>query len=209
MQLYYFETMNPRKACFVAKHLSLPIDYVRVDFTKGEQRRPEYLALNPNGRAPTLVDGERTLWESVAIMAHLARKAESELWPLHDADSLTEVLRWISWDAFHFAPHAGTFYFELYIKPLLGLGNPSRDKLEEREPLLRRSARVLDGHLEGRKYLVGERLSLADVCVAVLLPMAEEIQLPLVEFGNIRRWHAGLMELPAWRNPWPVSAPTA
>lgn len=204
MRLYYFETMNPRKVCFLAKHLGIDLDYVRVDFTRGEHRAPEYLALNPNGKAPTLVDGERTLWESAAIMAHLSRHAESDLWPLGDPDRLTEVLRWVSWDAFHFAPHAGTFYFELAVKPLLGLGPANRSKMSEREPLLRQSAAVLDGHLAGRRYLVGDRLSLADVCVGVLWPMAEQIELPLAEHANIRRWHDRLMELSAWRDPWPA-----
>ena len=204
MQLYYYETMNPRKACFTAKHLGLAVEYVRVDFAKGEQRRPEYLAINPNGKAPTLVDGELKLWESVAISAHLSRRAESDLWPLHDHDKLTDVLRWISWDAFHFAPHAGTFYFEHYIKSLFNLGAPDPEKLRERGPLLRKSAAVLDAHLEGRKYLVGDGLTLADVCVATLLPQAEQIELPLAEYTNIRRWHDRLMELPAWREPFPA-----
>jgi glutathione S-transferase len=205
MQLYYAETMNPRKVCFLAKHLEIPLDYVRLDLATGEHKRPSYLAINPNGKAPTLVDGENVVWESVAIMAHLARHAGSDVWPAADPARLTEVLRWISWDAFHFTPHTGTFYFELYIKPLFGMGAPNPDKLREREPLLRQSAAVLDRHLEGRRFLVGDRLSLADVCVGVLLPMAEEIQLPIHEYRHVQRWHDRLMELPAWRDPWPAS----
>jgi glutathione S-transferase len=203
MQLYYFETMNPRKACFTAKYLELPVEYVRVDFAKGEQRLPAYLAINPNGRAPTLVDGELKLWESVAISAHLSRRAESDLWPLHDPGKLTEVLRWISWDAFHFEPHAGTFYFERYIKSLLNMGAPDLEKMRESEPLLRRSAAVLDAHLAGRKYLVGDGLTLADVCVGALLPLAEQIELPISEYTNLRHWHDRLMQIPAWREPFP------
>ena len=78
MKLFYSETLNPRKACAVAKYLGSPVEFVRVDLGKGEQRRPEFLAINPNGRVPALVDGDITLWEADAIMCHLARVAGSD-----------------------------------------------------------------------------------------------------------------------------------
>ena len=95
MKLYYAETMNPRKACAVAKYLGSPVEYVRVDLSRGEHRTPAFLAENPNGKVPVLVDGDVHLWESTAIMAHLAVKAGSDLWPA-DAASQVEVLRWLS-----------------------------------------------------------------------------------------------------------------
>ena len=61
MQLYYFETMNPRKACATAKYLGLPITYVRLDPQKGEHKLPAHLARNPNGKVPVLVDGDLKL----------------------------------------------------------------------------------------------------------------------------------------------------
>ena len=58
MKLYYYETLNPQKACAVAKYLGSPVEFVRIDLAKGENRKPEYLALNPNGKVPTLTDGD-------------------------------------------------------------------------------------------------------------------------------------------------------
>ena len=81
MKLYYFETMNPRKACVTAKYLGSPVEYVRLDARKGEHKSPAHLARNPNGKVPVLVDGDKTLWESAAIMVYLANKAGSDLWP--------------------------------------------------------------------------------------------------------------------------------
>jgi glutathione S-transferase len=72
MKLYYIETMNPRKVCATAKQVRSPIEYVRLEVGPRGTKSPEYLAINPNGRAPTLVDGAPTLWESVAICGEIA-----------------------------------------------------------------------------------------------------------------------------------------
>jgi glutathione S-transferase len=92
MKLYYFETPNPRKPCAVAKYLNSPVEFVRVDLAKGEHQSTEYLAINPNGKVPALSDGDFNLWESHAIMAYLATKADSELWPQDNARQI-DILR--------------------------------------------------------------------------------------------------------------------
>ena len=109
MKLYYFESPNPRKACAVAKYLNSPVEFVHVDLAKGENRTPEFLALNPNGKVPVLETDAGSLWEANAIMCYLARLAGSDLWPSDDRQ--IEVLRWLSWDsmAFH-APRGNTLF---------------------------------------------------------------------------------------------------
>ena len=124
MKLYYSETLNPRKACAVAKYLNSPVEYVHVDLAKGEHRKPPFLAINPNGKVPALEDGEKRIWESNAIMGYLAQAAGSDIWPRDDRQ--IEVLRWLSWDAQHFSRHAGTLYFENIIKPTFNLGPAER-----------------------------------------------------------------------------------
>lgn len=202
MKLYYAETMNPRKACAVAKYLGLPTEYIRVDLSKGEHLKPEFLTLNPNGKVPLLIDGDLLLWESAAIMVHLAVKAGSDLWPSEPTQQV-EVLRWLSWDMTHFSRHGGTLYFENRIKPAFGLGEPSAAAVEEATKFYKRFAGVLDAHLAGRKYLLGDRLTIADFGAGTLLPWTKEAKLPLEGFANIARWHERLMEIPAWREPFP------
>ena len=201
MKLYYWDTLNPRKACAVAKYLNSPVEFVPVDLGKGEHKRPEYLAINPNGAVPTLEDSGRTLWESAAIMCYLADEAESDLWP-HDERQI-EIIRWLSWDACEFGPQAGTFYFEHIIKPRYGLGDPDAAALERATDQFKRFAGVLNDHLKGRKYLVGNSLTVADFAVAVSLPYADEAGIPLDGFPEIQRWHARLNQLEAWRQPFP------
>jgi glutathione S-transferase len=209
MKLYYMETMNPRKACATAKYLGSELEFVPIDSVPGGLKGAEYTAINPNGLAPVLVDGDLRLWESAAIMMHLAVRAESDLWPVSDPSRQVDIVRWISWDLCEFAPRAGAFYFENYIKPKFGFGPSDPAVLEASREPLKRAARILDAHLEGRRFLVGDRLSVADFCVGVLLPQQDEIGLPLREYAHLQRWHGRLMEIEAWRNPWPTQTAKA
>jgi glutathione S-transferase len=204
MKLFYSETLNPRKTCAVAKYLGSPVEFVRVDLGKGEHRRPEFLAINPNGRVPALVDGDITLWEADAIMCHLAHVAGSDLWPA-DASQI-EVMRWLSWNTNHFTRHGGTLYFQYLIKPHIGMGAPDQAAVEEARGFFRRAALVLDAHLRDRKYLLGNRITVADFATAAALPYAADANIPLNEFPNIVRGHGRLCELPAWRDPFPHAA---
>jgi glutathione S-transferase len=207
MKLYYFETPNARKACAVARYLSTPAELVRVDLTKGEHKAPAFLAINPNGKVPALEDGEVRLWESMAIMCYLADRAGSSLWP-KDARQI-DVIRWLSWDAVHFSRHAGTLFFQRVIKPQFGLGDPDLAAIDEAMGFFRQFAGVLDSHLKGRAYLVGDGLTVADFAVGSFLPHARDAKLPLDEFPEIRRWYAQLEQLSAWREPFPTRAASA
>ncbi|HEY2020141.1 glutathione S-transferase family protein [Paraburkholderia sp.] len=203
MKLYYAETLAPRKACAVAGYLDLPIDYVFVDLGHGEHTKPDYLAINPNGKVPALVDGERRLWEADAIICHLAQRAQSALWP-RDAQQQIDVVRWMSWNSQHLYRHAGTLYFEHLIKPWIGLGDPDQTTVAQAQASFRQHAAVLDQHLNGRKWLLGNDLSVADFSVGVSLPYAHDSKMPLDEFPEVRRWHDQLNAFDAWRNPFPA-----
>ena len=164
MKLYYAEVLNPRKACAVARHLNAPVEYVQVDLGKGEQQSPPFLALNPNAKVPVLTDGDHVVWESNAIMAYLAHKAGSDLWPRDERQ--IEVVRWLSWDLTHFTHYAGTLYFEHLIKAKFNIGPPDPAAVEEATTNFRKFAAVLNSHLTGRKFVVGEGLTIADFALA-------------------------------------------
>ena len=74
MKLYYFPSPNPQKIRFAVNELGIECETVPVDLLKREQKSPEFLALNPYGRVPVLVDGNLILWESHAILAYLVRR---------------------------------------------------------------------------------------------------------------------------------------
>lgn len=202
MKLYYFDVLSPRKACAVAKYLKLPIEYVTVDLTKGEQRAPDYLALNPSAKVPTLVDGAEVIREADAIICYLSEKAAAGLWP-HDVRRQIDITSWFSWNAQHFTRATGSLYFENIIKPRFGIGTPTPAAVDQATADFRRYAAVLDGHLKGRKWLVGDGLTVADFSVAVTLPYAEKAKIPIDDFPEVRRWHDQLNEFEAWREPFP------
>ena len=97
MKLYGFPpSPNTWKVRAVAAQLGLPLDLEFVDLTKGQSHTPDYLALNPTGRTPALVDGDFKLWESTAIMQYLASQTPNPLWP-NDARIRADIMRWQSW----------------------------------------------------------------------------------------------------------------
>jgi len=82
MKLYGFPASpNTWKVRALASYVKVPLEFEFVDLTKGAQQAPAYLALNPTGRAPTLVDGDFNLWESNAILQYIAGKVSTPLWP--------------------------------------------------------------------------------------------------------------------------------
>ena len=150
---------------------------------------------------PTLVNGERITWEADAIMCQLSDDMGADLWP-HDSRQI-DIVRWFSWNAQHFTRAGGALYFENIIKKRFRIGLPDRKWSRRNRTNSRRYAAVLSDHLKGRKWLVGDALSVADFSVAVTLPYAKDAQIPVHEFGEIRRWHDQLNEFEAWREPFP------
>jgi glutathione S-transferase len=204
MELYYLETMNPRKVCATARYLDLPLSYHRINGVQ-ELKTPEHMARNPNGKVPVLIDGDVTLWESVAIMIYLSNKAGSTLWPAYDPGAQVELMRWISWDLCHWARLLGAYYYEYIVKPSLLFTEPDPKALLAVAPQLHASAKILDGHLAQREYVASDHLTIADFCLGILLPYAQASHMPLEGYAHIHRWHATLLQLSAWREPWPTT----
>lgn len=201
MKLYYCDTLAPRKVCSFARHVGAPVEFIYLRFEKGEHKTPAYLALNPNGKAPTLVQGEKVTWEADAILCELAQAAAPDYLP--DADQQIELIKWFSWNSQHFSRWGGELYFQYLIKPRFGLGPIDQAAVEDATGSFRACAAVLNDHLKGRKWILGDRPTIADFSVAVPLPYAEPAHLPLDGFTEIQRWHDQLNEFAGWREPWP------
>jgi glutathione S-transferase len=201
VKLYYSDVLAPRKTCALIKYLKTPVEFVYLDLQKGEHKKPAYLALNPNGKVPTLVDGDKALWEADAILCYLAKQARSDLWP--EDDHQPEVISWFSWNSQHFIKSGGMLYFEFVIKKRFNIGPPDNAVVEKAVGDFRAQAAILNNLLKSRKWLVGDKLSVADFSVAVTLPYAGQASMPLDDFPEVRRWHDQLNALEAWREPFP------
>lgn len=203
MKLFYCDTLAPRKVCAAARYLKAPVEYVYVDLGKGEHVLPTFLTLNPNGKVPVLTLGEKVVWEADAILCELALATESDLLP-RSQDGQIELIKWFSWNSQHFTRAGGELYFEYIIRPRFNLGPPDEASVTENMRQFRKFSRVLDDHLDGRTWLMGDRPSLADFSVGISLPYAEKARLPLGDYPHVKRWHDRLSELDGWTDPWPV-----
>ena len=201
IELYVFPP-SPRafKVMALANHLGLDCALRMIDLRKGEQKAPQYAALNPNMRMPTLKDGDLVLWESNAILQYLAlRRPDSSVFPADERARL-DVTRWQFWELAHWDPACAVFAFEYVAKSLLfGKSEPDQAALAKGTEAFHRAAKVLDGQLAGRKFVTGDNLTLADFSLGAALNLAEIAHLPIEPYAEIRRWHAGLRALPSWQ----------
>jgi glutathione S-transferase len=209
MKLYGFPpSPNTWKVRALAAHVGIALDFELVDLTKGQSRTPEFLALNPTGRTPVLVDGDFTLWESNAIMQYLAGQTANSLWP-DDARRRADIMRWQSWQLEHWGPEAcAPLIIQRVVKVFLNLGPPDPAVVANGTEAFHREARVLDAHLSQQPYLAGDDMTLADFSVAAPLFLAAKAELPVAPYGNVRDWFARVSALPAWHAtaPQPVAA---
>src|SRR5262249_28913576 len=128
--LYHPMSPNSRRALMTAIQLGMPIERVLVDLRKGEQKSPEYLKLNPNGKVPTLDDDGFVLWESRAIMMYLADKTPGQTLYPQELRARADVNHWLIWDAVHFSPSVQVLTYERVVKAMLGFGEADPHEIE-------------------------------------------------------------------------------
>ena len=210
MKLYGFPASpNTWKVRALASYLKMPLEFEFVDLTKGAQYAPAYLALNPTGRTPTLVDGDFTLWESCAIMQYLASKVTTTMWP-NDARSRADITRWQCWELAHWGAQAcGPLTFENLVKKFVNLGAPDQAAVAKATEAFNKEAKMLDAHLAKRKYLVGDTVTLADFIVAAPLFHAQGAGMPVAPYANVRSWFERVSALPCWGETAPQMAAAA
>ncbi len=174
---------NCQKVRWVATYLGIAHEWREVDLLKGDTRRPEFLALNPDGRVPILVlDDGRALAESNAIIAYLAR--DSALVP-EEPFARAKMLQWMFWEQYSHEPYIAVRRFQMRY-----LGRDA-DSLEPR--LLDRgnaALALMEAHLRASPFIVGEGPSLADVALVAYTRLAPEGGFDLAAFPAVTAWIA-------------------
>src|SRR6266852_5881111 len=185
MKLYHFPSPNPQKVTFALSELGLEYEMVPVDLAKGEQRKPEFLAINPFGRVPVLVDGDLTLWDSHAILAYLGDKT-GKMWPTSTAGR-ADALRWLFFLSGHLTPPAGEMASRIRSKAL-GLP-PDEAMIARGEKALPAVLGVVEGQLAKGKWLLGNDFTLVDCAYCPILNVIEKAGFSL---GDSPKVHAYL-----------------
>jgi len=188
MKLYQFPlSPNCQKVTAFAREVGLPLEPVRVEVFRGGTRTSEFLARNPNGKIPVLVDGDFTLWESNAMLVYLAAKANrADLSPTTPRER-ADVERWLAWHNAHFGPAVGKVAFERIVKRLAGLGAPDEAAVKKGTEEFQVFADVLEKGLAGKAYLCGA-LTIADFGIVTYAARTESCGLDFDAHPNVKAW---------------------
>jgi len=159
LKFYYSGAPNPTKVALFLEEAGIPYEAIPVDTRKGEQHKPEYLAINPNAKVPAIVDGETTVFDSNAILLYLAEKTGRFL-PSKGDKMRGELLSWLMFAATGVGPYSGqSVHFRLYAP-------------EKIEYVLNRYAfeaqrhcGILDARLAKQKYMLGDIYTIVDMAV--------------------------------------------
>ncbi|WP_460079843.1 glutathione S-transferase family protein [Roseibium sp. LAB1] len=193
---------NCRRVEAVLHHLGLydEVEVCRLKMIEGEQHRDDLKAANPNVKVPTLVVGDMSLWEANPTMIYLCDKAGDEGFCPADAKSRFEILRWMSWEVQHYNRATSEIAWETIAKPQFGLGEPDQETIETASENFHRFAAVLEAHLKGRAFMLGDTVTVTDFAVGALsaLVLNPQSRIPLEDYPNIRTWYHRLETVPSW-----------
>ena len=189
IRFYFHPTPNPAKIALFLEETGLPYETIPVDTSKGEQHTPAYHAINPNGKVPAIVDTEGPrgrevrVFDSTAILIYLAEKTGKLLGAPEDRP---ELLSWLLFVASGLGPFSGQAVHFQFAAPE-GLAYAVNRYRREAD----RHYQVLNDHLEGRKYIVGETYTIADISAWGWLDRASRVRKgeadPLASFPNLKR----------------------
>ncbi|AKT42594.1 glutathione S-transferase family protein [Chondromyces crocatus] len=194
--LYYAPMTSSIRAQWALEELEIPYEKRKVDLTTGENRRPDFLALNPNGKVPLLIVHGTPIFESMAILVYLGETygVTKGLYPAPGLNR-AEVLKWMAWNTATLG-EAGARYLR-HVSDRY----PAEERNEKAAATARRDLHdllgVLDRALDGKEYLVGGRFSFADLIVASFVPFLARFDIPLDGFSHVDAWASRCMARPA------------
>lgn len=203
MQLYHNPlSSNSRRVAMMADHLGIELDLVHIDLATEAGRR-KLNEVNPNSKIPVLVHGDFVLWESCAIMQFLADGTPGNALYPQDPKVRADINRWMFWGCQHFATAVRILVWENVWKKFVTGSGPDLDALARGAAELAQVAEVLDDHLAGQPFLVGQAVTLADYAVVAPLMYKEKARLPVEDYPHLMAWLARMQALPAWQHTEP------
>ena len=189
LKFYYNGSPNPTKVALLLEELGLPYEAVPVDTRRGEQHRPEFLAINPNGKVPAIVDGGETVFDSNAILLYLGEKTGKFL-PAKKG----EMLSWLMFVATGIGPYSGQAVHFRNFAP-----EPKEYAVNRYTFEAQRHWGILEARLGKQPYMCGDAFSIVDMAVwgwSRLIPFVLGPDGPK-QFPNVQRHLAEINARPA------------
>lgn len=197
---YYAPQSSATRVHWALEELGIPYEKVRVDLRAGEQKRPEFLAINPNGKVPALVVDGTPMFESLAIILHLAERwgIDKGLWPRVGTPEHAEALTWSVWGTVTAGGSLWRYFYNTSSWLPTESHNAVQAEMAKKE--FTEALRILDARLQGREYLVGDRFSLVDVANASMLNWATAMNaFDRSAYPNVAAWYDRCTARPAHR----------
>jgi len=195
IDLYTWATPNGRKISIFLEEVALPYEVIKIDISNGEQFAAEFLAINPNGKIPAIVDhdgpggGRLAVFESGAILIYLAEKT-GKLLPSEPVARVTAI-EWLMFQMGGFGPMLGqAHHFRRFAPERIPYA------IERFEKEAARLYAVLDRRLVAAEYLAGD-YSIADIACYPWAARCEWQGITLDDFPNVRRWFTAISSRPA------------
>lgn len=183
LKFYYNTGPNPMKVALFLEEAGLPYEAIPVDGRKGDQFKPEYLAINPNAKAPSLVDGDVNVFDSNAILLYLGEKT-GKFMPAGDPKSRGQLLSWLMFVATGVGPYSGqAVHFKRMAPEKVPYAINRYDFEAERH------YKILDDHLANSRYMLGDTYTIVDMAVWGWVRMANLVldEGALAKFPNLKR----------------------
>ncbi len=197
IQVWTWPTPNGHKVHITLEELGLPYEIIPINIGKGDQFKPEFLAITPNHRIPAIVDPEGPdgsplkLFELAAIMVYLSEKTGSKLMP-KDSVGRYLCLQWMMFQMGGTGPMFGQYnHFANYAVQKIPYA------IERYSNEVKRLHRVLEKRLAQAEYLAGEEYSLADIINFPWIRNPDRRDINLADYPNVKRWHDAVAARPA------------
>jgi len=194
----FAQSGNAYKAALMLQLAGADWEPVFVDYFSGATRTPEFRAVNEMGEAPVLEHGKTRMTQSGVILDYLA-ETTGKFGP-SDAAERREILRWILWDNHKFTSYNATWRFMVTFLPK---AQQNSDVIAFLAGRGRAALGVLDGHLKGRDWIVGDRMTIADLSCVGYMFFTDEFPIDWdKDYPNVVAWRERIRALPGWQHPY-------
>lgn len=193
LTLYGAMASRAHRVVWMLKELGLDYEHVPTHFMDGSTRKPEFLAINPNGRVPVINDAGFIVYESMAINLYLAKKYGGVLAP----QGLQEETLATQWSFWVVTEVEKPLLFASANRKLFAEGGRDEEQALMAIDKLGRPFKVLDAHLASHEWLIGGRFTVADLNVATVMDLAPQCGIALDAWPHVNEWHQRCLARPA------------
>jgi glutathione S-transferase len=194
IKIYGPTASRAARALWMVNELGVPFEHIALEMK--DIRAPEFTKINPNAKVPTMIDGDLTLFESMAINLYLAKKYNKDgMWPTSLEDQ-ARAYQWSFWGMTEIEKLLLTILVDMYMTPP---DNRRPAAVAEALKALAKPYKVLDGALQGRDYLLGSSFTVADLNVASVCTWARAIKFDFAPYPHVGPWLDRCLSRPAFK----------